>query len=136
HGVVVGAVIAESRDVGVRAVAEGRGHLQRYGLVRLLEGVFRRRDGDLFDVTAALGPARAIEYPLSEDTVLPGILGEANGPAVLHLPGRLEQQQAIIRIAGGDAASQAFARDGKVILLRLVTKQRQPKTALALERPV
>ena len=53
-----------------------------------------------------------------------------------HLGRRLEQQQAVIGVETIDAAAQAIACQGEVVLLRRMAEQRQPQAALALEGAV
>src|SRR5439155_19244642 len=87
--VVVGAVVAQRRDVLDRAVAERRLDGELALFAGLLEGVLRRRHGDGLHLAAALGPAGALHDPLADQLVRPGILAEPGQPAVFDLPGRL-----------------------------------------------
>ena len=86
-GVVVGAEVAERRDVLLRAVGEGGLDPELAGLAGLGEGIFRRVDGDGSDVAAALVPGGALRDPLAEQLILPGIFGRS-ALAAVRRPGR------------------------------------------------
>ena len=136
HGVVVGAEIAKGRDVFLRPVAEGRLDAELPAQAGLGKRVFRRVDGDGSDVAAALAPFGPLHDPFPQQLVDPGSLGESDLAAVGHLAGRLEKQQAGVRVGAVDAPAFHVAGECKVILFGVVAEQREAQAALALEGAV
>src|SRR5262249_13389967 len=131
---VIGAEVAKQRDVFLRVVGEGGDDAELALLAGLLEGVLRRIDADLADLAAALVARHAVGDPAAEQVILPRALAEAAESAVFDLAGGLEQDQAVVGIAGIDAAALHVAGQGGVVELGVVAEQRQAETALALER--
>ena len=73
---------------------------------------------------------------VAQQMIGPGIAAEARVSFVWHSAGRLEQEQAIVRIGEIQAPALGVARQGQIILGRIVTEQRESETAFALERAV
>src|SRR5205807_8021887 len=64
------------------------------------------------------------------------VFGEPAAAAVLHLTGRLEQQQAMVGVHGAEAAGKSITSHGGIILGRFITKKRQAEARFALKRAV
>jgi len=135
-GVVVGAVLAQMGDVLAGVVRERGEDLELGGLAGLLDDDLGRGDADGRHVARAGGAPRALGDPCAEHAVLPGGLAEPRQPAVLHLAGGLQQQQAAVGPGQVDSPSLAVANQGRVVLAGVVAEQRQLQPALALEGTV
>ena len=81
-------------------------------------------------------PLGALDDPLAEQLIGPGVFGEALLAAVFDLAGGLEQEEAGVGVGAVDAPAFEVVRQGDVILFGVVAEERQTKTALALERAV
>ncbi len=135
-GVVVATEVAQRRDVLAGAVPEPGLDPEPSGLPRFGEGELGGRDVEGGHVAAARLAPGPVRDPGAEQAVGPGAAAETDEPAVRHLAGGLEQEQAAVRIDAVDAAAFHFAGQGEVILLGVVAEEAEPEAALALERAV
>ena len=121
-GIIVHAEVAQRRDVFPGAVRKACLNAQLTGFTRLGERKLRRRNCDLCNLTISFQPPSAARDPFLEQAILPGVAAEAHAAAVVHLAGRLEQEQAPLGIDRIDATTERLAGEGKVVLVRIVTE--------------
>src|SRR5262249_32285118 len=112
--VIARAEVAERRHVGPRAVGELGKHAQPDTFAGP-QKVLARTQFQAPKGGAARLPATARGDPLAQHAILPGSGGEAASAFVGNGGGRLEQDQAAVRVVGVGAPAEAVARERTII---------------------